>query len=540
MKKTISINLAGLVYQIDEDAFSRLETYLEKIRHAFPEPSEQEEILSDIEYRFAELFTEKLGKRTEVVHLKMVQEAIDTMGEIEFINEETSTSSATNHSAKEKIKRKLFRSVDDKILGGVLGGLSVYLGIEAVWLRLIFVLLAIASIGIPVGIIYALLWLILPKAVTASQKLQMHGEPVNLNNLQENLKKNLSSESIKSAGSNIASGVGELIRVGLKLMAAVLGFIILFHLVVFSFVWFIASFFLSFMAGDFIALIFNSNLEFLALSTTLFILAAIPSLLAIYFIYKVRSNHTVPWAKASFIGFFTWILNLFLAILLVFNVLKEFKTSATTENYLNIPFTTDLEEISIDFKPELAQDQFNFYFEDGEWQTEGFFYDASDSILKLNTISLQVKASEDSTFSLLAMAKSNGRTKEQAEKHLEKFSYEVEWLNNKELVIPTTLLLEGENKFRLQRLIYVLEVPIGTTINFKNGAHYFISKTVLESSAKKKDLDENTWLMTRTGLECLSCVKDSLTEEIGEPNSLEEALDSLDDKIEELIEDKLN
>lgn len=540
MKKTISINLAGLVYQIDEDAYNLLEAYLDKIRSAFPQKDEQEEILSDIEHRFAELFTEKLGKRTEVVHLKMVQEAIDTLGDIEMIDDEAPSASSDNFNANSREKRKLFRSVDDKILGGVLGGLAVYFGIEAVWLRLIFVLLAIASIGIPVGIIYLLLWAILPKAITASQKLQMQGEPVNLNNLQENLKKNLSSENLKSASSSVANGANELLKVGLKLAASILGFIILFHLVIFSFVWFISSFFLSFMAGDFVQLIFNSNLEFLSLSTVIFVLAAIPSVLAVFFVYKVRSNQPVPWAKASFIGLFIWILSLFMGILLVFNVLKEFKTSATTENYLNIPFTNDLQEISIDFKSDLEQDNLDFYFEDGNWQTEGFVYDAGDSILKLNSVSLQVKASEDSTFSLLAIAKSNGRTKEDAEKHLERFTYEVEWINNKQLIIPATLVLKGENKFRLQRMYYVLEVPVGTNIKFEEGAHNFISKTVLESSAKKKDLDANTWLMTKAGLECLTCLNFEEINEDKDKITLEEALDSLDDKIEKLIEDKVN
>lgn len=539
MKKTISINLAGLVYQIDEDAYNLLEEYLDKIRAAFPQKDEQEEILSDIEHRFAELFTEKLGKRTEVVQLKMVQEAIDTLGDIEMIDDEAPKANSANAQSSTRRQRKLFRSVDDKILGGVLGGLAVYLGIEAVWLRLIFVLLAIASIGIPVGIIYALLWVILPKAVTASQKLQMQGEPVNLNNLQENLKKNLSSENLKSASSNLASGAGELLKVGFKLAAAILGVIILFHLIVFSFVWFISSFFLSFMASDYVNLIFNSNLEFLALSTILFILAAIPSILAVYFIYKVRSNAPVPWAKASFVGLFTWIFSLLLAILLVFNVLKEFKTSATTENYLNIPFDSDLQEITIDFKSDFDQDNFDFNFENGDWQTDGFIFDSSDSILKLNSVSLQVKASEDSTFSLLAIAKSNGNSKDDAEKHLERFTYEVEWINNNELIIPATLVLKGENKFRLQRMYYVLEVPVGTKIKFEEGAHSFISKTILESSAKKKDLDANTWLMTKAGLECLSCAKFEEIEQTDDKITLEEALDSLDEKIEKILDEKI-
>lgn len=190
MKKTISINLAGLVYQIDDDAFKLLENYLDKLKLTFTDVTEQQEILGDIEHRFAELFSEKLGKRSEVVNKKMVEEAIETLGEVELIEEENNANAGNATTSRTTgSSRKLFRSTDDKILGGVLGGLGVYFDIDAIWLRLIFVLLAIASVGVPVGIIYIILWLVMPKAETASQKLQMQGEPVNLSNLQENLKK---------------------------------------------------------------------------------------------------------------------------------------------------------------------------------------------------------------------------------------------------------------------------------------------------------------------------------------------------------------
>lgn len=187
MKKTISINLAGLAFKIDEDAYTRLENYLNQIKVAYPNPDEHNEIITDVEHRMAELFQALLGKRFEVIDLQMVEDVLSTLGSISDENTEENTNQSNSNSGT--IKRKLFRSTDDKIFAGVLGGLGVYLGIDAVWLRLLFVLLAIASIGVPVGLIYIVLWVVIPKALTASQKLQMQGEPVNLSSISENIKK---------------------------------------------------------------------------------------------------------------------------------------------------------------------------------------------------------------------------------------------------------------------------------------------------------------------------------------------------------------
>lgn len=191
MKKTININLAGLAFQIDDDAYTLLENYLNKVKATFNNSEEQGEIINDIENRFAELFTEKLGKFTQVVNINMVKESIATLGDVEVIDEETNGSNENQNSYKQNsgTTRKLFRNPDDKIIAGVLGGLGAYLGIDAIWLRLIFVILGIASVGVPVGGIYIILWIIMPKAETNIQKMQMKGEPINLSNISESVKK---------------------------------------------------------------------------------------------------------------------------------------------------------------------------------------------------------------------------------------------------------------------------------------------------------------------------------------------------------------
>jgi len=538
MKKTISINLAGLVYQIDDDAFKLLEAYLEKLKLTFTDVAEQKEILGDIEHRFAELFSEKLGKRTEVVNKKMVEEAIDTLGDIDIIEDETNgaggSSPRANTISSVRGTRKLFRSTEDKILGGVLGGLGVYLGVDAIWLRLIFVLLAIASVGVPVGIIYFILWLVMPKAETASQKLQMQGEPVNLSNLQENLKKNLGSEGLSQTGSRLADGIEELFKLSAKTIALIIGAIISFKLLVISFAWFFATFFVNFIGPEYLGLIFDNNWQFLLLSVCGFLLITIPFILAVYLLFKVVYKQHISWGKSFIISAAAWLLALLFALLLVFIVAKNFKVESEVQNYMELPFNDSMQELKVNFINELEDEEFKFVYKKGNFKSGGFEYNSKD--LKLNAVFLNIEPSETGETRLNIIKSARGKDKETADKHLEKFSYNVSLENGNELNLPITLNLIDENKFRVQQMKYVLFIPVGTIVIFGDHSHNYIDNVALKSTFKKKHLDNNTWLMTNSGLECLTCREELKESDLDEEKDLENLLE---EHIENEIKDAL-
>lgn len=525
MKKTISINLAGLVYQIDDDAYNLLEKYLDKLKTSFSDPSEQREILDDIEHRFAELFSEKMKNRTEVVNKKMVQEAIATLGEVEEIEVEVDNSTAGQST---RSSRKLFRSTDDKVIAGVLGGLGVYFGIDAIWLRLLFVLLAIASVGIPVGIIYIVLWLVMPKAVTASQKLQMRGEPVNLSNLKDNIKKNLSSEGLSATGSRVADGFGEIFRLSAKTIALVIGAILSLKLFVFAFVWFFSSFFVHIMGSEYLGLIFNANWHFVLASIAIFTMVALPFILLVYILFNIAFQQKITWGRTLITSAVIWFLALLTTSIIAFTIAQNYKVESVGNNYVELPYRDSLQELKIEMTNELEDEDFKFVYKQGKFKSGGFEYNNKD--LKLNSIALQVKPSDNNSFSLEVSKSSRGKTKEDADAHLEKFNYNVELIDGETLRLPMTLTLNDEFKFRAQRMKYILSVPIGQTISFPDHAHYYIENTSLKSEYKKSQLDENTWLMTNNGLECLSC------EEIFEDDDYQE----LDEILEEYIEEELN
>lgn len=198
MNKTISINLGGSVFNIEEDAFAMLRAYLERIKNNFLNDNAQNEIMHDIEMRIAELFSEKMNERKNVITHADVQDVMLIMGKPEDyrIEGDDSTSSATHTSAKND-KRRIFRDKDDALVGGVCAGLSHYFGWDPLVPRLIMVLIFLVSFGTAV-LGYLLFWALVPAAETTVEKLRMRGEPINVENISKFV-----NEEARAAGERI-------------------------------------------------------------------------------------------------------------------------------------------------------------------------------------------------------------------------------------------------------------------------------------------------------------------------------------------------
>jgi len=192
MKKTVTINISGHMFYIDEDAYSRLQTYLTKIESTFRNQDSGDEIISDIESRIAEIFNEKINKETGVVSLSMVDTVISTMGEPEQFedentNEEKDSYNTTNSMSFQKASKRFYRDIDNRVLGGVCSGIAAYFNVDVVLIRIITVILAVlTSGGIP--IIYIILWIALPPARTTAQKLHMRGENITITNIEKTIR----------------------------------------------------------------------------------------------------------------------------------------------------------------------------------------------------------------------------------------------------------------------------------------------------------------------------------------------------------------
>ena len=201
MKKNITINFFGTLYAIDEDAYELLNRYLGDMKRYFSRKEGGEEIADDIEHRVAELMLELKNDGREPIDIALVKEIIGRIGNPEELDEasgEGENGSATGHRGREWFseqvsKKRLYCNPDDKLLCGVLSGIACYLGIDPVWVRLIVVALAILPIPFiyisfwTVLIIYVILALIIPEAKTPEERWRMHGKPVTMENLNEEI-----------------------------------------------------------------------------------------------------------------------------------------------------------------------------------------------------------------------------------------------------------------------------------------------------------------------------------------------------------------
>lgn len=181
MKKTISINLNGMLFNIDDDAYARLEEYMKRIEAHFAGQDESNEIMNDIEARIAELLNERLGGGKKAVSINDIEEIIKTMGNPDEFAETEQENQNKQHYHYTHRPRRLYRDPDNRVLGGVCGGMGAYMNIDPVIFRVIFVII---FFGYGVGLlIYLVLWIVIPEARTTAQKLEMRGDPVNVSNI---------------------------------------------------------------------------------------------------------------------------------------------------------------------------------------------------------------------------------------------------------------------------------------------------------------------------------------------------------------------
>ena len=170
MKKTLTVNLGGTVFHIDEDAYQLLDKYLANLRIHFRKEEGSDEIMDDFEMRISELLNERVRLGYEVITIEQVEEVIKRMGKPEeiFEEEEKSTDHEDNYRAH-------------RILGGVAGGFAAYMDWDPTAVRIVlFLLMFFYGITVP---LYFLLWIIVPMARTATEKLEMRGQSVTVENI---------------------------------------------------------------------------------------------------------------------------------------------------------------------------------------------------------------------------------------------------------------------------------------------------------------------------------------------------------------------
>lgn len=190
MKKTLNINIRGTVFHIDDDAYEKLNKYLSEINHHFKSKKGHEDIINDIENRIVELFQQKLSDKKQVITIEDVDEVIGIMGHPSDFDQDSEEESIPYVKKKTKGPKRLFRDVDNRLVGGVCSGLGAYFNVDQLWFRIAFIIsIFIGGAG---AIVYLIIWIITPPAITVSEKLEMQGDPVTISNMEKAFKEEMS------------------------------------------------------------------------------------------------------------------------------------------------------------------------------------------------------------------------------------------------------------------------------------------------------------------------------------------------------------
>lgn len=508
MKKVISINLGGFAFKMDDDAYAMLDQYINSIRAKFKDEGEREEIIGDIEYRIAEIFTATLKRHyKEVVALADVQELIKKLGKAETIagEEETSQTSGwaaqNNHEEASTAEKRLFRNPEDAVLGGICSGLSAYLGInDPVWMRVIFVLFLFFTGG-TIALIYLIGLVIVPEAKTTTQKLQMRGKPVTLQSIESNfssVKDTLNQSTLSNSMAHILTLMLRITRVAVATLLIFIGFALL---TAFSIALFTGNLNLN-QVGDGLFGYLNYLVDDPSLITlffvALYVFVAIPCLALLMLGIRLLLNRSFIPTPIRFLALGIWILSIMLLMYTSKQGYNMFAVKASIEETLPLSFNNKTLVLTSSGKSD-------FQIEDDQVTINGHLL--KDGKLILPSTRLEIVKSPTTSIMMERVIKSNGKNKEEAEAFAKQVSAKVALSDSVLFVDNIVEINEAHPKFRNQRVKYYLKLPVGAKIFLDPTAESILYDVKNVHDMRDEKMLGHTWMMTEKGLECLDCTE---------------------------------
>lgn len=178
MKTTVIANINGFAFKMDEDAYALLENYLRHLAQKLGSSDEAKETVADIEARIGELFSHTHNSEYQSIELDEVKTVIKTIGDLDEFEAAKGSAKSTpppsSNTPPIVVPKKFYRNVDNRVIGGVCGGISAYFDLEPLMVRVIVLILFM--VGLPfVFLGYMIAWIVLPAARTFEQKMEMLG-----------------------------------------------------------------------------------------------------------------------------------------------------------------------------------------------------------------------------------------------------------------------------------------------------------------------------------------------------------------------------
>ena len=528
MNKTVNINLAGLFFHIDENAYAKLQRYLDAIKRSFTDAQGREEIIQDIEARIAELFSERVKNERQVIGISEVEEVINIMGQPEDyrIDEELfedepaqKTYSSTTSSSK-----KLYRDTDTSWIGGVCTGLGHYLQIDAVWLRIALVLLTIFSWGGFI-LIYIAFWIFVPEARTTAEKLEMRGKPVNIDNIQRKVKEGFDTvaDSVKNVdyvkygnkarkGANsVADTLGKIIMFILKVFVKFIGILLVItggSTLIGLFVGLFSAGTLDFVDGsiaDYVEMVNTSGAPLWLISLLTFVAIGIPFFMLFYLGLRilVTTLKRIPVvAKLTMLG--VWFIAVM--VLAVLGVRQGMATAVEGEALISetLPIRAG-DTLSVKM---ITQNQYGAYkYHNDNWKIRTDA--AGNKVLYNRDVNLSVQKSDSPEAKLIIKKTSQGSSYDAAQVRASNIVYNFE-MDENTLLLDNYFVSSIENKYRSQEVDLILAIPEGTILlTDKNINSYHRNRY---SDVLDHEFVGYYSLMENSELVCLNCPEEVIEE----------------------------
>jgi phage shock protein PspC (stress-responsive transcriptional regulator) len=517
MKETTTINISGIIFHIDLDAYERLKAYFQELKKRFGDNEEGKEIINDIELRIAEILQEKLTDKKQVVSIEDVDNVIETMGHPEdFESDSEEEEKAYKEEPRVEFKEKaLYRDPDNTVLGGVCSGLGHYFGLDPVIIRVITVLFTIFyGVGL---LIYIILWAFIPKATTTAQKLEMKGQPVTAENIKKTIKKNY--EEVKNSGSfqkakeginKGANAAGEVVHWILKAIIIIIGV----GLVIGAVTSIVALVNLMFFhsptvyfngeaTGVFFPVVeafFESRLTMIILIVSSILLALIPIMLILFLGVKIVFRFKTNNKLIGFGSLAVWLIALAAVITIGIQLGSRYTYPADVESetvFKEFEGNSMVVKLS-DYDPEIESIFDNFYISSGDDINTSYIFHRPD---------FDVRQSENDYYSLRVLKEARGRNNRDAREVAEDIEFNFE-LKDSILSLDQWYRTSLKNVGRIEDLDITLYIPVGKKVFFNGEILPIVYDIDNVHRMYDGDMMNKRWIMKPEGLTLIEKIKE--------------------------------
>lgn len=537
------MNLGGIIFHIEEDAYDALNNYLSTIKGYFKNSEGCDEIMSDIEARIAEMLQGKVSNIKQAILMADVESMIAIMGKPEdFAGESENTKSDTNthqeagenkDSYADNKRRRVFRDPDDKILGGVCSGVASYFDIDPIWLRAAF---AISFFVFGSGLLlYIILCIIIPKAKTTAEKLEMRGEKVDINNIGKavneefeefktrvkdfgnEVKSPENKKRIRTSIQKVVDFVGELFQTilnvlgkGVAFFLIFIGIILIVGLLATVFGWGTISIFgtqgaaVHFSLYQLGAAVLPNNFPIQLVVIGLILFLGIPLISLIYggikFLFGIKQQNKIVKYTANIL----WLCGLVLVIYIGLQLGSDFSEEASTKQNINIAQPKG-NTLYLALRP-IAEDDLDLTYTHhrnirfGDWT----MISKDENKFRLGYPTLNIVASSTDNFELIAVKSAQGFNKKEAGNRAKNINYTIVQIDST-IQFNSYFDIESIDKLRAQDVKLVLKVPVNKMLFLSKSMEKIIFDIDNVNDALDSDMVNRKWIMTQQGLECIDC-----------------------------------